>query len=62
MAVHSCAQISPVPPSCYFLLSFPLKSTNAVVVPLNKHYRTNDGDLSKVTKNCVFIFLGLASY
>lgn len=40
---------SPVPPSCYVLLSFPFKSTNAVVVVLNKHHMTNDVDLFKVT-------------
>lgn len=49
MAVHSCAQISPIPPSCYLLLSFPFKSTNAVIVLLNKHHMTNDVDLPKVT-------------
>lgn len=49
-------------PSCYFPLSFLFKSTNAVVVLLNKHHMTNDVDLSKVTENCIFIFLGSAYY
>lgn len=52
----------PHSPSCFFPLSFPFKSTNAVVVLLNKHHMTNDVDLSKVTENCISIFLGLAYY